>query len=117
MRGFAIALLLLATLSAPTWAQEERANNASLLLRTASFGATMETAITYVLTEYEPGHWIANAQYAPPSTLNWMVVAAPMGGPNAGYIQFLNGEHETMTVDVLQIDECYGTTGEIRIGW
>lgn len=77
----------------------------------------MDTAVTYVLTEYQPGRWLANAQYAPPGALNWMVIAAPMGGPNAGYVQFLNGEHETMTLDVLEIDECYGTTGEIRIGW
>lgn len=95
----------------------ERANNASLLLRSASFGATMETAITYQLSEYEPGHWIAQAQYAEPSSVNWMVVSAPMGGPNAGYIVFVNGENEMMTLDVLAIDECYGTTGEIRIGW
>jgi hypothetical protein len=103
--------------SPPLLAQEERAHNATLLLRTASFGATMETAVTYQLAEYQPGRWIAHAQYAEPSTVNWMVIAAPMGGPNAGYVQFLNSENETMTIDVLLIDQCYGTTGEIRIGW
>jgi hypothetical protein len=112
-----LALLLTLALALPALGQMDRANDASLLLRTASFGATMETSITYVLTEYQPGQWIAQAQNAPPSSLNWMVIQAPMGGPNAGYIVFLNGEQEKMTIDVLKIDECYGTTGEMRIGW
>ena len=116
MRYLCTVLLSLFLLM-PAAAQVERANNASLLLRSASFGATMETAITYQLSEYEPGHWVAQAQYAEPSAVNWMVVSAPMGGPNAGYIVFVNGENEMMTLDVLTIDECYGTTGEIRIGW
>jgi hypothetical protein len=119
MRYPVILLLVFALLSATcsVGAQVERANDASLLLRTASFGATAETAVTYVLTEYEPDRWIVYAQYAPPSSLNWMVIEAPMGGPKAGYILFANGENETMTLDVLKIDQCYGTTGEIRIGW
>lgn len=119
MRQIALIVFTLAVMasSSAAHAQAERANDASLLLRTASFGATMETAVTYVLTEYEPDRWIVYAQYAAPSSVNWMVIQAPMGGPNAGYIVFLNGENETMTLDVLNIDQCYGTTGEIRIGW
>ena len=104
-------------LTLPVLAQIERINDANLLMRAASFGVTIGTPTTYVLTEYSPGHWIAQAQDTPPSSLNWAVKEAPMGGPNAGYIVFVNGENEVMTVDVLTIDECYGTTGRLRNGW
>jgi hypothetical protein len=114
-----ILLVVLALLAfcPPACAQLERANDASLLLRTASFGQTMGSSTTYVLTEYQPDHWIVQAQNSPPSSLNWAVTAAPMGGANAGYVVFTNGENESMTLDVLKIDECYGTSGDIRIGW
>ncbi len=113
LRLLAATLLLIA----PAFAQIERVNDASLLLRAASFGATMNTAITYQLVEYQPGRWMVHAQYEPPSTLNWLVMDSPMSGPNAGYVRFANGQKETITLDVLKIDYCYGTTGEVRVGW
>ena len=114
--GLILSLLLCLT-SLPALAQVERSNDASLLLRAASFGATIGTNTTYLLSEYQPDHWVVQAQTAPPSKVNWAVTQAPMGGARAGYIVFVNGDKETLTIDVLKIDECYGTTGEIRIGW
>lgn len=118
MRTFVLSLLAASILlAAPALAQVERVNDASLLLRSASFGATMNTAVTYQLVEYQPGRWMVHAQYEPPGTLNWLVMESPMSGPNAGYVKFANGQKETITLDVLKIDYCYGTTGEVRVGW
>lgn len=111
-----LTLLMLGCLL-PAWGQMDRASDASVLLRAASFGATMGTATVYLLSEYEPDRWIVQAQLGAPSSVAWAVKDAPMGGPNAGYVVFVNGENETMTLDVLKIDTCFGTTGEIRIGW
>lgn len=118
MRNSLLSLLAASMLlTSPSVAQIERVNDASLLLRAASFGASMNTAITYQLVEYEPGRWIVHAQYSPPSATNWLVLESPMSGPGAGYVKFANGERETIILDVLKIDSCYGTTGEVRVGW
>lgn len=99
-------------------AQEiERTNNASLLMRSAAFATDMGPGICYTLLEAEPGHWIAYAQRGQLTAVTWAVVSSPMSGPNAGYVTFINGENEKLTLDVLEIDTCYGVSGEIRIGW
>lgn len=108
---------MLSVLPASAQVPVERATDAAVLMRTASFGAHADTVLTYVFTEYAPDRWVVQAQNAPLSKVNWMVLDAPMGGPNAGYVRFANSDKEVMTLDVLKIDVCYGPAGDIRIGW
>ena len=115
--SFCSLIFLLSTPGALGQVQAERAVDATVLLRTASFGAHADSPLTYVFSEYQPDRWIVWAQNAPPSTVNWMVLDSPMGGANAGYIRFANSKKEVMTLDVLKIDACYGPGGDIRIGW
>ena len=117
VRLLIVALIALSLLS-PLEAQSiERTNRAELLMRSASFGTDIGPGICYTLMETSPGHWVAYAQRGELSPVTWAVVASPMSGPNAGYVTFVNGENEKLTLDVLEIDTCYGVTGEIRIGW
>lgn len=95
----------------------KRSGDASILLRAASFGATIDSKTTYVLSEYEPGLWVAQAQLTPVSEDHWIVKEAPMYGDHAGFITFYNSLGKKLVLDVLKITTCYGTAGEIRIGW
>lgn len=119
--GTLLSLALWFSLSAPLWAQTgggiERAYDATLLMRTATFGAPADVPTTYRLHEYQEGRWVIHATPSPLTSETWTVVEAPMGGPRAGYVTFANSEKETKTLDVLTIDQCYGITGEVRIGW
>lgn len=118
MRRRLVIALVLFQLALPGLAQEiERTNNASLLMRSAAFATDMGPGICYTLLETEPGHWVAYAQRGQLTSVTWTVVSSPMSGPNAGYVTFINGENEKLTLDVLEIDTCYGVSGEIRIGW
>ncbi len=111
-------LLTLLVLGTAASSQEiERTQNANLLMRSASFGSDISLGTIYTLVETLPGRWVAYAQRGELSSVTWRVIESPMSGAKAGYVTFLNGENEKLVLDVLEIETCYGITGEIRVGW
>jgi len=86
-------------------------------MRSAAFGTDIGPGVVYTLVEIQPGRWAAYAQRGQPGEGTWTVESSPMSGPRAGYVTFINSKNEKLTLDVLQIDSCYGFSGDLRIGW